>query len=128
MDRLIDIMGPLLLSYLPALIDAVLAPALLAAAGFAARKWQIQIADAHIQKAHQALKTAALAGLRKGLTGTRLEAFIQDQARASSPTAMSKLEAKATGPVLQNIILSKIEDASHDALSRALEKALPKPR
>ena len=125
-DRVGDVLLPIVLPYAPEALSWVFYTLLGALSGFALRKFNIQISDAHIQKAHQALMTASLAGMARGFKGNVLETFIIDAARESSPTAMKKLESKASTEVLRNIVLSKVQIAAQDKLSEALGRAVPR--
>lgn len=117
-------MNQILIELMPLLLKAVEVvayAAITAAAGFAARKWGIDIGTRHKDMLHSALMTGARAALSRRLEGMAAVDFVEGYARESVPGAIAAL--RPSPAVLQTLARAKLAEA-HDPLSEALAKAV----
>ena len=117
-------MNQILIELMPLLLKAlevVTYAALTAAAGFAARKWNVDIGDSRMKALHSALMTGARAALSRHLSGMTAVEFVEAYARQSVPDAFAAL--RPSPEVIQNLARAKLAEA-HDPLTEALAKAV----
>lgn len=117
-------MNQILIELMPLLLKAVEVvayAAITAAAGFAARKWNVDIGESRMKALHSALMTGARSALSRRLTGMTAVEFVEAYARESVPDAFAAL--RPSPKVIQNLARAKLAEA-HDPLSEALAKAV----
>lgn len=103
------------------LLELVLYTAITIAAGFAARKWGIDVEEKHRNALHSALMTGARLALNRQLTGPAAIDLIVTHVRQSVPDALGKL--KPSENILGRLAEAKLQEAG-DKLARELNRAI----
>lgn len=92
------------------------------AANKARQKWGVEIEAKHRDALHTALMTGARLALAKHLTAAAAIELILGYVKTSVPDAIGTLRPPQS--VLENLAKAKLEQASGDALTKALKDAL----